>query len=198
MGKKNIQILAWALKAGKTLILPSKTCYMACANAANAFAVDKIYALKGREDKKPLTIMVADLKMAKEYAQVTPAAEKAIKKFMPKGSLSICLKKKKGRLAENLCEDTIVLRTADDLFLKKLIAALGRPITATSANQSGQQPAYSISEQKEFMQKADFVVDGGKMPKRAPTSIIDFSGKKVRLIREGSLSFGKVLKEVGE
>jgi L-threonylcarbamoyladenylate synthase len=81
--------------------------------------------------------------------------------------------------------------------VKKLVAAYGSPVTATSANMAGRSPHHSIdsllhqlSQTKKDM--IDLIVDAGKLPRNKPSTVVDLSGDTIQTLRQGDASFQNV------
>lgn len=187
---------AAAIRAGGTVIFPTETCYGIAADATNPRAVEKVFMAKGRRKEKALSIIVANESMAEKYCKLTPLARRLAKKFMP-GPLTLVVKKKSG-LAKNLTTgSTVAFRVPGYSFALKLAKKAGRPITATSANQSGAPPLYDIGDVKMlFSNKADLIVDAGNLKKNPPSTLVDATSRPPRILREGALA-AKVRKELG-
>src|SRR3989338_5762363 len=83
------------LREGGVIIYPTDTLYGLGADALSDSAVEKIYAIKGRDERKPIHAIVADVAMMEKYAEVSDMANMLIKKFLP-GTLTLILKKREG------------------------------------------------------------------------------------------------------
>lgn len=103
--KKEIAKAAAVIKKGGLVIFPTETCYGLAADATNEAAVKKVYNAKRRE-KAPLSIIVADPKMAAAYCELTPQERAVAKKLMP-GPLTLVVKK------DHILPVNLTLRPAD-------------------------------------------------------------------------------------
>ena len=84
---------------------------------------------------------------------------------------------------------TIGVRLPDDENVRSLVRACGGALTATSANVSGQPPARTAKEvENYFPEGIDLIIDGGEVTATEPSTVLDLSGPKARLIREGAIS----------
>jgi len=191
---KVIKEAALIIKQGGLVIYPTETCYGLAANALDPKAVERVYKVKNRPYSKPLSIAVSDLEMAKKYAHFNPEAEKLAKKLLP-GPLTIALPKKP--VIPNIVNpNRIAIRIPDNPIAILLIKKAGVPITATSANKTGDPPPYNINDAiNSLVGSVDFVIDIGQLPKVQPSTIVDFTEKPCPVItRIGPIPPSKILK----
>ncbi|OGG58215.1 threonylcarbamoyl-AMP synthase [Candidatus Kaiserbacteria bacterium RIFCSPHIGHO2_02_FULL_49_16] len=138
--KNSIKIL----RAGGIILYPTDTVYGLGADAFSNKAVGKIYKLKGRDEKKPIHAIVADIKMIEKYAEVSDFARMLAKEFLP-GPLTLILKKKaavKTGIGKGIRK--IGFRIPNHKFCIALVKKIGTPITTTSANKSGNKTERTI------------------------------------------------------
>ena len=177
-------------KPGFLVLYPTDTIYGLGVDATDPEAISHLRELKGREDKKPISIMVSDMEMMELYAVVTPLAKTLAEKFLP-GKLTLVLDAK--NLPEELTSGTktIGVRMPKHLLCVQLVNQLGKPITATSANVSGKPTGKNPEEiLKQFGDKADWITkvyDLGELPESAPSTVVDARGKVPIVIREGAI-----------
>lgn len=186
------------LKSGGIVIYPSDTCYGIAVNALNQQAIQNVYTLKGRENTKPLHVNLAKFKEANRYTYIHQLANTLATKFLP-GPLTIVLKKCPDLQLSNLLtanKPTVGLRVPDCVFCKELAKIYSTPYTATSANKAGADDTYSVeSILKQFendLDKIDLIVDGGELPKVAPSTVVDLSNKELNVLREGPISLDQL------
>ena len=119
---------------------PTETCYGLAVDIFNRGALDKLYRVKGRDGRKPVSILVADLEMARQYGEFSEKALELAEKYWP-GALTIIVPRTKN-LPEffNAGQEFVGIRCADHEFSRKLVRAFGSPITTTSANLSREAP----------------------------------------------------------
>lgn len=178
------------LKAGGILAFPTDTVYGLGAVYTNDAAVKRIFAAKGRDEKKPLSILVSDPSQALLLSdEITSQAEKLMEAFWP-GALTLILKKNSSvsdRISAG--RDTVGIRMPDSEAALKVIEAAGAPLAAPSANLSGKRSSVSFENVKEDLYgRIDMIIDGGDCPIGLSSTIADLSGKDLRLLREGSIS----------
>jgi len=172
-------------------LYPTDTIYGLGVDATDLEAVSRLVALKGRDEKKPISIAVTDIEMMEKYAEMTPLARKLARAFLP-GKLTLVLTAKAG-LAPALTggTGTIGIRIPKHLLSARLIQDLGKPITATSANVSGKTPGKTPEEiLAQFGEKASWITkvyDLGELPESAPSTVVDARGEKPVIVREGAI-----------
>lgn len=178
---------------GGVVICPTDTVYGFLADASSKKAVDKIFELKKRLRSKPLPVFVKDIEMAKNIAFIDEKHEKILKKHWP-GSYTFIFKRKK------MCElgahkkahlklfgidkNTIALRISKHKFLNDLLKKINKPLVQTSVNISGNPALNNIKEIiEEFGDKVDLIINGGNLPQKKPSKIIDLTTGKGKVLR---------------
>jgi len=180
------------LKKGEVVAYPTETVYGLAADATNAKAVRKLFDLKGRDNKAPISILIASLPLLPLYVKPFPMrAQDLIDRFWP-GPLTIVFEAKEKVFPEELLAGTgkIGIRISSDPVALKLCEEFGLPITTTSANPSGKTPAHSADEVLKVFADAPLLkgcIDGGKRQSKEVSSVLDISAEPFRLIREGKI-----------
>ncbi len=184
--------VAEVLRAGGVILYPTDTLYGLGADAFSDTAVDKIYAIKGREEGKPIHAIVSDLGMAAKYGNVDDRVGVLAEK-LPKGKITFVTEKRdgvRGGIARAI--DTFGFRIPDNDFCIALTRAFGGPITATSANRSGEKsksvPKEILSQLGEAVKYIDLIIDAGELPACEPSSVVGLSGTEPKVIREGAIA----------
>lgn len=179
----------YTLKSAGVVMHPTETCYGLAVDVRNKEALEKLYKVKGRDSKKPVSILVSSLEMAKKYGEFSEKALRLAEKYWP-GPLSI-LVPRTDNLPEffNPREKFVSIRWSGMEFCSKLVEKFGFPITTTSANLAGQEPLYDSDLRKfgELAVEIDLVVDGGKISKNKPSTIVKVDGEKIEVIRQGDI-----------
>lgn len=193
---KAVERAAGVLRSGGVILYPTDTLYGLGSNAFSDEAVAKVYAIKSRDERKPIHCVVADLAMAEQYAEVNDTARKLAEKFLP-GPLTLVLKKKQdvgSGIAKNI--EAIGIRIPNNEFCLSLAKKFG-PYTTTSANVAGAKDQRSVhtilSQLGERAQMIDLVIDAGELPERKPSTVVDVSSGEVRILREGAISKKEIL-----
>jgi L-threonylcarbamoyladenylate synthase len=187
------EVASVLLKDG-IMVYPTETFYGLGAAGLSAKAVSRIYKLKGRDPAKPLSVIAADLEMVREIAgPLTPACLTLAGEFWP-GPLTLVIKSASSWpvfLAG--AGGTIAVRVPPVAWIRRLAYELSQPLTATSANLSGEKemsdPADVVAG---FGGKVELIVDGGKTPGGAPSTIVDLVGPEPRVLREGIIPAEKI------
>ena len=173
--RKTIQVL----ENGGIILYPTDTLIGLGCDALNVEAVSKIYEMKDREEKKPMSIACADLSMIKKYCDLTAQEERALLDLLP-GPYTFILNKK-----DNIPEvvtagsKKVGVRIPDYPLLLDIVKDFNKPIITTSANKSGEPDISSLNESDYLV---DYIVDSPYQYKGGST-VIDISNLKI--LREG-------------
>lgn len=186
---KTIDVLA----SGGLVIFPTETTYGAGVDATHPQAVEKLLSYKSRREGKPLSIAVTSQEMAGKYVVLNEQAVALYKQFLP-GPVTV-VSKSKDTVAPGVASEfgTVGVRIPDYPLLLEILASYSKPITATSANGSGQKRPYSITDIFENIsekQKSliDLVLDAGTLPPNPPSTVIDTTLSTPVTLREGSIT----------
>lgn len=177
------------LNDGGVIVYPTDTFYGLGANAYRPGAIERIYALKGRDEAKPLLVVVSDIEMAERTARdLPPLFRELATRFWP-GALTLVL-----RAAPDLPKrllgggDSVAVRLPDVIWLRAMIRRAGFPVVATSANLSGEGEISTAGEaQALFDGRVELILDGGPTPGTKPSTVLDLTTDKPRLVREGAV-----------
>jgi len=195
------------LLAGFALMVVNRVCGLALpgstkiliddiigANPFDVVAVRSIRELKGREDSKPILLVISDRDQVKRFIE-KPSTDfyRLAERFWP-GPLTLI-----GTAHPEVIEEitagtrTVGIRLPGDESVRNLVRACGGALTATSANPSQSTPAKTAQEVADYFPSGiDLIIDGGLSRIDQPSSVVDASGAGFRLIREGAIS-GKEL-----
>ena len=179
-----------ALKRGEVIVFPTETLYGLGADALNFSAVENIYQIKGRDPDNPFPVLIADRVMLDILvAETTPLAEKLMAHFWP-GPLTLVLPARNDipRPLVNR-RGGIGVRLSSQPIATELARLLGHPLTATSANPSGQPGAHTVLEAKNyFSAKIAIYVDGGALTSPTGSTVAAVDKNKLQIIRAGEIS----------
>jgi len=178
------------LRSGGVIIYPTDTVYGLGVNAENPKAVLRVYELKERPRNKFLTIAVSDIEMAGEYA-VIKGLEEFLERFLP-GAVTFILPKT-DRVIPEINPRAIGIRIPESLITREIVKGLGRAITSTSANKTSNPPPHSCNQAIKEIPNADLAIDCGTLLFRRPSTIVDLTGRKPSLVREGPVSFKEIM-----
>ncbi len=178
------------LRAGGVVLYPTDTLYGLGADALSDAAVAKVYALKGREEQKPMHAIVADLEMADAYGEVSDTARTLVETFGGKVTLIVKKHNVDSGIAKGI--QTFGFRIPDSEFSIAMVPAFGKPFSPTSENKSGGASPRRIDailkQLGDVAHMIDLVIDAGELPISAPSTVVDFSGSEPVILREGAIS----------
>ncbi|KYK23117.1 hypothetical protein AYK24_01505 [Thermoplasmatales archaeon SG8-52-4] len=196
MDNFNLSEAVEALKNGKIIVYPTDTLYGLGADIYNKNAVRRIFEIKKRPLDMPLSVAVSDFSELEKIAYTNEKIRHIVKSFLP-GKLTLILKKKScvpdiitGGISK------IAVRIPDCDITLKLLSNFG-PVTATSANIHGLKTPGIISDIRMQFKDSDIgmYIDVGKLFGQ-PSTIIDVTGKQIKILREGAISKKSILDEI--
>ena len=156
----------------------------------NRAALQALRELKGREDGKPILVLIADIDEIDRFIMHrSDLFNRVSARFWP-GPLTLVGKARK-ELPDELtaATGTIGVRLPNDTSVRDLVRACGGALTATSANPSGQPAARSAQDVATYFPAGvDLVIKGGEVIVTEPSTVLDLSGEEPRLIREGAVT----------
>ena len=178
------------ISSGGVIAFRTDTFYGLGADPFNRAAVARIRELKGREDNKPILLLISDLDQGHRLLSFrSDGFNIAARRFWP-GPLTIV-----GPAVAALPEEitsgtgTVGVRLPADESVRELVRECGGVLTATSANPSGSEPARSASEVAGYFASGlDLIVDGGEVSATEPSTVLDVSSSPPRVVREGAIS----------
>jgi L-threonylcarbamoyladenylate synthase len=180
-----------SLAAGAVAALPTDTFYGLAVDPVNLRAVDRIYEIKTRARHKPLSLLISETAQAYTLARdIDTAFDRLAERFWP-GPLTIIVKAG-ARLPLRVTANTgnVALRVPEAPIARAVVAALGVPITATSANLRG-MPECTCAEfvAQQLGEQIPLIVDGGPTARTIATTIVDLShgGNSWMILREGAI-----------
>ncbi|MEN6611214.1 MAG: L-threonylcarbamoyladenylate synthase [Methanoregulaceae archaeon] len=164
------------------IVYPTETVYGLGADAFSDEAIGKVYEVKGRLPGKPISIAVSDVDMLAAVAETDCRSEEFIQKFLP-GPVTVILRAKRS-IPDILTGGTgmIGVRIPAHSIPHQIIQLFDAPITATSANLSGEKDPTTLAECRV---PHDFHIDGGHLP-GTPSTVVDIGSATI--IRRGALA----------
>jgi len=192
MEKFDISKAVKALSDSEIIVYPTDTLYGLGADIYSNEAVDKIFKIKKRPKSDPLSVAVSSFSEMEKIAFVNDKTKQLVNVFLP-GKLTIILNKKD--IVSDVVTgglDKIAVRIPDNKIALKLLSCFG-PLTATSANVHGEETPDTISEiNMQFKDDIAVYLDDGCL-KGKPSTIVDATSDKLRILREGSISKDKIM-----
>ncbi len=180
-----IKKAAEILRDSGVIIYPTDTVYgLGCA-LSNKKGIERIYELKKRNKKKPLSFVCSDLKHISQYAKVTDYAYKTMKRLLP-GAYTFILEA--SRLVPKIIlpkQSTTGIRVPDNRICLALVHELGEPIISTSVKTAqGESLADPAIIKESFGRMVDLIIDGGVILPE-PSSVISLVDDNIEIIRIG-------------
>lgn len=182
---------AAVLKKGGIVAYPTDTVYGLGVSVSDRTAIERLRELKGRERKKPVSVIVEDVHHIKECGTLTPLAEKFAESHLP-GALTLVIP------ANHHMPDTLTLngaigvRIPNEPFCLALAKEYGKPYTTTSANKAGQGTPRNVEGLMEHfgmrLGEIDLIIDGGDRAGASPSTVVSCIGETPYVLREGALS----------
>ncbi|MGR0480988.1 MAG: L-threonylcarbamoyladenylate synthase [Candidatus Electronema sp. V4] len=188
------QEAARLLRHGGLVAFPTETYYGLGVDPCNTEALRRLFAVKRRAADKPVLVLVADQSQVPLLADEMPEPLRLLmNRFWP-GPLTLVFPAKKN-LPELLTggSGTVGIRQSPEPTAAQLLAAFGRPVTATSANRSGKTAAVTAADvEAAFGLEIDLILDGGRTPGGAGSTLGGWDGQGLRCFREGRISFAEI------
>ena len=196
INNEKIKEVAKCIKQGGIAVFPTETVYGIGVNGLNENAIKKLYEVKQRPEKKPISLLVNSLDMINEIAKDITTVEYAlIEKFFP-GPLTLVLKKKD--IVPNILTpdiDTVGIRMPANEIALKLIEYAGVPIATSSCNISGKPSATNLQEIiKDFEGKVDYFIDNGPSKIGLASTVVQMIGGEPKILRQGYITKEEIRK----
>ena len=184
------------LKQGNIAGLPTETVYGLGGNAYSKRAIKKIFKLKKRPNNNPLIIHYYSIKNAQKDVILNNNFLKLYKKFCP-GPLTFVLKKNKKTRIDSLATaklNTVAIRFPKHKVVRKLLKLIDFPLAMPSANRSSYlSPINANDVYKEFKNKLNIIINGGKSKVGIESTVVDLT-EKPRILRPGIISYNEIKK----
>ncbi|MGE5816655.1 MAG: L-threonylcarbamoyladenylate synthase [Deltaproteobacteria bacterium] len=188
-----------ALARGEVIIFPTETLYGLGADALNSQAVEKVFQLKGRERNNPIPVLIADPAMLDMLVAAIPERAKALMEHFWPGPLTLVMPARSD-IPKPLINATggIGVRISSQPVATQLVAGLRRPLTGTSANPSGKEPARTVDEAKGYFSGTiEIFIDGGKLKSKTGSTVLEVLDSEVKIIREGEITAAALAQAIG-
>lgn len=193
---ESIAAAARTLVGGGIVVYPTETLYALGADAGNESALQRLVTLKGRAAGKPIALLISDAEMLEDVVEeISDAAADLMRRFWP-GPLTIVMQARP-HVSRVLTGggDGIGVRVSSHPTATALVRALGRPLTAPSANPAGSRPPARLNAARAYFgDRVDGYVDGGDLPGEPPSTVVDVR-RGVRVIRAGAVPANLVVRE---
>ena len=183
-----------ALEAGKPVVLPFDTVYGLAAEPFDEQSARRLYALKGRTETQPTALVAADLERLIELLPELPANARSL---LP-GPLTLVVPNPAGRFPWLTGSNPAALgvRVPELTGVTHAVLQQVGAVVATSANRPGEADPRRLEDvPAEIRSGAGALVDGGELP-GTPSTVVDLTGDEPRILREGAVPAGEVLRRL--
>ena len=186
--RTGLEQAAELLRGGAVIGFPTDTVYGLAALARDERALLRVYAVKGRSPSQPLILMPPSTQSLSGWAAIDGRAQAVMRRWWP-GPLTLILPAESG-IPPPLSSGTppaIGVRIPDHPVARALLDVVGEPLATTSANRSGLPPALTALAAA-GLDGLGAVLDGGSAPGGVPSTLLDLSRARPRLLRTGPLT----------
>ena len=181
------------IRSGGVVVFPTDTVYGIGCNPYDGKAVEKIYKIKNRESQKLLPLLGYSINELEKIAVFTTEMKKIVEKFWP-GPITLIVELKDGKIKQSMkLKDRIAVRIPKNECALSLLKEC-RIIIGTSANISGSKSFTDPDDCEKNLVGYDILVDGGKITSVDESTIIEFDGNKLKILRKGSISEEEIRK----
>jgi len=187
------------LRSGGLVAFPTETVYGLGADADNAAAVRRVFAVKGRPSTHPLIVHVASRDELDSWAVAVPAVAYALADALWPGPLTLILHRS-ARASDAVTggADTVALRVPDHPVALQLLHAFGGAIAAPSANRFGSvSPTSAAHVHADLGSDVDLILDGGECAVGLESTIVDLTGRFPSILRPGGVTAERLSEIVG-
>ena len=192
--EQELQLAVRLLKDGGVAAIPTDTLYGLAADAFNAGAIERVFAIKERPDGLALPVLLSGLQQLEMVVGQVPGEAAVLAQAYWPGPLTLIVERDAAlppRLTAG--QDTVAVRVPAHPVPREIAGRLGRPITGTSANISGASDPQSLDELRaQVGGRVDCVVSSGPVPAGTASTIVDLTGGEPKLIREGAIPFPEI------
>lgn len=175
------------LRDGGLVVHPTDTVYGLAADPFQAKAVDRVYIAKARPRELAVSMAVADVEDIFRFGVRTPLAENFCRKNLP-GPFTVVLRATHEAPPALVNPQGLIGLRIPDHPIPRLLARAYGPITTTSANRHGQPSPTTCEEARAQLGDAvDLYIDAGPSPLGAESAVVDVSGPRAKVLRQGAL-----------
>ena len=180
---------AEAILRGGVIAFPTDTVYGLGCSLFDVSAVEMVARIKRRDPSLAVISLIPEARQVEGLAsEITPVAKRLMERYWP-GRLSLIFRAAPIVPARvRGAGGTIALRVPADRLCMRLLNLIGGPMVSSSANLSGQPPAETAEDVvRVFGNQLDLVIDGGPRRGNVPSTLVDVSGPRPRLLRRGDV-----------
>lgn len=189
--EKAVKKAAAVLAKGGIILYPTDTLYGLGVDATNPEAVERLRELKGRERKKPIGVVVPDVRSMERCGTLNFAARDLAERFLP-GPLTLVLPANPLMPSDVMLNGGIGVRVPKHEFCLALARAFGKPFTTTSANLAGMGTPSTVNDLiwhfGPKVSEISLIVDGGVLASENPSTVVSCVTETPQVIRVGAIS----------
>lgn len=183
-----------SLRAGEVVVFPTETFYGIAADAFAPAALERIFEIKGRDSAKTIALIAHDTAAAFAITSEVPAIARRLADAFWPGPLTLVMPARSGIPDALVGSDGGVgVRVSSHPVARALAHGLGGPITATSANRSGEPPTRTLADARVALgNKVKVFVEGGTLTGGAPSTVVRCTRDGWRLVRAGAIGVDEI------
>jgi len=191
--ENNILTASRIVTRGGLVVYPTDTVYGLGCDPFNIEAVRRVFKVKGERDR-PLPILASDIESVKKIAFMSAKAGRVAARFWP-GPLTLVVPKKPVLPNIVTCDlNSVGVRIPRHNVALRLISLSNGLLVGTSANKTGEKPLCTAQEAAEQLgEDVDVILDGGPAPLGAPSTVVDLTREKPKILRKGPISLEELL-----
>jgi L-threonylcarbamoyladenylate synthase len=192
--QRTIERAAELIGDGGVIAFRTDTFYGLGADPFDRAAVQHIKELKGREDHKPILIVISDREQVERFITSPSHSFQLLSEEFWPGALTLIGKARSDVAAEITAgTDTVGVRLPNDERVRALVRACRGALTATSANPSHEAPANSAQAVRDYFgDLIDLIIDDGDAQTDAPSTVVDATNDAPKLVREGVFPWSRI------
>jgi len=181
----SVTVLREVLDRGGILAIPTESSYGLAADPRSEQGVRAIYQVKGRDTTKALPVVAGDADQLGQLGIDPAAFEVAVFAACWPAALSVVARTARP-LPAGGGDSTLAVRVPGHRPLRDLLLAIGRPLTATSANRAGEPAILRVADLAPLVAGADAIaIDGGELPGGPPSTLVARRGGAIHVLRQG-------------
>jgi L-threonylcarbamoyladenylate synthase len=188
---------AQTIRGGGVVVFPTHGLYGLGADPFNPTAVERVFAIKGRQARKALLVLIAETQALERVALPPNAmALEMMHRFWPGRVTFVLQARKELPAALTGSGDKIGVRLVAHPVAAALVRAVGAPVTGTSANISGSGGCAAVGDMEDrLLDAVDLVLDAGPLAGGPGSTVVDVTGRTPRILREGAVPAKEILKD---
>ncbi len=184
------------LQNGGIVAMPTDTVYGIAALLTKAEAIERLYAVKGREHTKAIAVLIGSPQQLAQVARDPSAAALRLAEHFWPGALTLVVPRHTSLPATLSQTDSVGVRMPDHALAQQLLLTCG-PLAVTSANLSGQPDALNAQEVlAQLGGRIEAILDGGSTPGAVPSTVVDTLAVPPRVLRAGPISEAEIIAAV--